>query len=322
MPIGDAFDWLGQNGSWLGPLVGGAIGAAGSGGTNTTTQSVAPEFAPLASAVAQRGADLGNMAYQPYNYSRTANFNPYQFAGFDMTAQRAQQQGGLPQQAENSLGRTLSGDYLGAGNPYAGANPYLEQNIQNTMGDMAQTYNQQVAPTMAATAYKSGSFGNTGQQEMETASRDQLQRNMGRVSGDLRMQDYGNQQSMFQQERNRMMGGIGQASSVYGLGYQPAQQMLGIGATMQQQGQNVLNNQYDNYQQAQNWPFRTYDAMLAPFSSRAVGSSTTSPGSSPAAGLLGGAMIGSQLWGNQPPPPASFGSNLNNFFGGNSTSGD
>lgn len=306
MPLFDGLgDWLGSNGSWLAPAVGAGLGAYGASQGQTTTNSMPPEFQPLAGAVAQRGLDIGNMAYTPYDQNRTAGFNPYQFAGMDMVANRAQQQGGLPAQAESALNRTISGGYLGAGNPYGQGNPYLEQGIQNTMGDMAQTYNQQVAPTMAATAYKSGSFGNTGQQEMETASRDQLQRNMGRVSGGMRMQDYGMQQSMFNDERNRMMQGLGQASNIYGMGYIPGQQMMGIGATMQQQGQNVLNDQYSQFQEAQNWPFRTYDAMRAPFGGVNPGGSTTQPGGSTAAGLLGGAMLGSQLWGSAQPSPTA-----------------
>ena len=135
---------------------------------------------------------------------------------------------------------------------------------------------------------------------MEAASRDQLQRNMGLVSGDMRMQDYGMQQNMFQQERNRMMGELGQASNIYGLGYQPAQQMLGIGGTMQQQGQNVLNDQYSSFQDAQNWPFKTYDAMRAPFGGVNPGGTQTQQGGSPAAGLLGGFMAGRKLFGSDP----------------------
>jgi hypothetical protein len=290
---------------WLGALLGGAAGYMGSQGGNTTTQTggVSPQFQPLAGAAAQRGMDIGAMPYTPYQYNTVAGFNPYQFAGMDMTAQRAQQQGGLPQAAESALGNTLGGNYLGSGNPYAGANPYLEQNIQNTMGDMSKTYNQQVAPTMAATAYKSGSFGNSGQQEMENQSRNMLQQNLGRVSGDMRMQDYGQQQNMWGQERNRMMQGLGQASNINGLGYAGADRMLGIGGTMQQQGQNELTGQYQQWQDAQNWPFKTGGYMNTTLNGGGAGSQqqTTAPGQNPVAGVLGGAMFGSQLFGQGNP---------------------
>ena len=296
---------------------GAAIGAgisyltkdSGGGNTSTSTQGVNPAFQPLAGQVAERGMQFGNMPHTPYPYSQTADFNPYQFAGMDMNANQAMN-GQLPQQAQQGLSDTLSGAYLGGGptNPYAGANPYLEQNIQSTLGDITKSYNTTVAPTMAANAYQSGSFGNSGQAEMETASRDQLQRNLGRTSANMRMQDYGMQSQLaesglnrnqqgFDSERNRMMNGLGLAPSVYGLGYAPGRELMGIGGTMQQQQQNVLDKQYGQFQDAQGWPFKTYDAMMAPFGRASGGQTTTTgPSGNTAAGLFGGAMMGNRLW--------------------------
>jgi hypothetical protein len=401
---------------WLGSLIGGAAGYFGNKGssqTTTTSQQVSPEFQPLAKAVAGRGMELGNMPYSPFGYNRVSDFNPYQYAGFDMIANQANNSR-LPQQAEAALGGVLGGGaqspqmwnpyigaqsntgsmnpYMGAsvstgGNPwegkttnvgsnaYAGANPFLEQNIQRTLGDMTTSYNQNVAPTMAATAFRSGSFGNTGQQEMENQSRDMLQRNLGSTAANMRMQDYTTQQGLaeaalnrsvstqladysrnaglaegglnrsmqgqiadlsrnaglyesamqramtgsmadlsrssglyesganramsgYQADMGRMMQGLNMAPSIYGMGYQPAQAMLGIGGTMQQQGQNVLNSMYSDWQDAQNWPFKTYDAMMAPFGRASGGQTTTrSPGGNAVAGLFGGAMLGNKMFG-------------------------
>jgi hypothetical protein len=73
--------------------------------------------------------------------------------------------------------------------------------------------------------------------------------------------------------------------------------MMGIGGTMQQQQQNVLDKQYGQFQDAQQWPFKTYDAMMAPFGRASGGSTTTTgPSGNTAAGLFGGAMMGNQLW--------------------------
>lgn len=298
---------------WLGSLLGAAAGYAGNRSSNTQTQtnSVSPEFSPLASSVAARGQQFGEMPYTPYDFNRVSDFSPYQFQGFDMAANRATQ-GALPQQAESALSNTIGGGYMGNGpaNPYAGANPYLEKNIQNTLGDVSRTYNQTVAPTMAANAYQSGSFGNSGQKEMEDTSRDMLQRNLGRISGDMRMQDYGMQQglaenglnrnqSRFDSERNRMMQGLSMAPGINQLGYSGADKLMGIGGTMQQQGQNVLDSQYSDFQTAQTWPFKTYDAMMAPFGRGVAGGQSTSswPSGNPVAGLFGGAMLGNQLFG-------------------------
>ena len=226
------YDWT----KLIAPIAGAAIGAIGSKGGDQTTQTsqVSKQFSPLASEVAARGSQMGNLPYTPYSGMLTQPFNPYQNTGFDMTANRAQQSGGLPAQSEAALSNVLSGGSMGAqrtnpyadsstsvgSNPYAGANPYLEQNIQNTMGDMTKAYNQNVAPSMAATAYKSGSFGNTGQAEMEAQSRNMLQQNLGRVSGDMRMQDYGMQQGLAESDITRRMnaqaGDYSRNASTYG----------------------------------------------------------------------------------------------------------
>ena len=67
---------------------------------------------------------------------------------------------------------------------------------------------------------------------------------------------------------------------------------------MQQQGQNTLNSWFNQFQEAQNWPFKTYDAMMAPFGRNIGSQSTTSgPAGNPVAGLMGGAMMGSKIGG-------------------------
>lgn len=405
---------------WLGSLLGAGAGYLGSRGqdSQTTTQSVAPQFANLAAGVGQRGAELLNQPYTPYGYNRVSGFSPYQFAGFDMAADRAMNSQ-VPQQAERALGTALSGaqapqmqnPYLGAmsyagganpyagatasagangwegkttsvgSNPYAGANPYLEQNIQRTLGDITKSYNQNVAPTMAANAYQSGSFGNTGQAEMENTSRDMLQRNLGSTSANMRMQDYGMQQGMaeadigrrmsaqqtdlarnaniaegglnrsmqgqladlarntglyenaanryqqasladlsrnaqlfesganrsyngFESAQGRMMQGLGMSPSIYNMGYDPANRLMGIGGAMQQQGQAELDGMYGEFTDARDWAARMFNTARAPFGGISAGGTTTqtAPRGNPYSGLLGGAMIGNQMgqWWNTP----------------------
>ena len=109
MADASTFDW--------GGLLGGLLGyqASQGGNTETRTETVAPEFQPLASAVGQRAMEIGNMPYNPYPYSMVAGFSPYQFQGIDMMAQQAQNNQ-LPQQAQGALGGFMSGQ---------NANPYL-----------------------------------------------------------------------------------------------------------------------------------------------------------------------------------------------------
>lgn len=313
--------------AWIGPVIGGVLGAMGSdsGGGSSQTQSIPPEFQGLANQVGQYGQGLAQMPYNPYPYSQVADFNPYQYAGFDMAAQNAMSNP-LPGQAQQALSNQLTspGQTTNVGtNPYAGSNPYLDGVINNTLGDMSRQFNLNVAPTEAANALKSGSFGNSGLAERADQNRYDLGKAMGNVAGGLRMQDYTSQQGLaenalnrsvnaqqvdLQRNQNGVFSALGQAGNTYALGAQPGQTLQGIGGTMQQQGQNVLNAQYGQYQDAQNYPFKVWDAIRSPFGGVSTGGTTTSSQQgSPVAGLLGGAMLGNQIGKSIGQPATNFG---------------
>lgn len=249
-----------------GALLGG-MGSRGSGGSTTTTNSVPPEFAPLASWIAQRGQQIGQMPYQGVPFNPTAGFNPYQFQGFDMTLNRAMQPSELLGNLESSLTDTLGGKYLNS-------NPYIDNMVNTTMNDLQGRFN--------TTALGSGSFGNANvtQQGMQ---------GMADAANTLRFNNYN-------AERGRMMDAAQMAPGAYMAGYMPAQQIGNVGNVMQQQGQNQLNSMMQEWQRSQDWPFRTFDTALGPFRSN-IGSqqTTTQPGGNFASGLLGGALTGAQL---------------------------
>ncbi len=269
--------------SWA-AVAGAAVGGIMNSGSDsqTVSQSVPPEFSGLAGAVANRGMELGNMPFNPYPYSMVADFNPYQFQGFDMGANQALN-GQIPGQAGDLASKTLSGGFLGS-------NPYLDSVVNSTLDDVTNKFNTTVAPSMAATAMKGGSFGNTGFAEAEQNERNQLAKTLGGISSNMRMGNY-------EAERKRQMGALQMSPGINQLGYSGADYLQGIGSTMQQQGQNTLNSWYDQFNKSQEWPFKTYDAMMAPFG-RNIGSQSTStaPGN-PVAGMMGGAMLGNKMGG-------------------------
>lgn len=260
--------------SWIGPLVGAAagyFGSQGGGDSTTTTNQLPSQFQPLAAGVAQRGIDIGNMPYQQYPGNRVADFSPYQFAGMDQIANQAMGPQSLLGNAQSNLSQTLNGDFLGQGNPF------MQGIIDKTQGE--------VQGRMAGGAFNSGSFGNAGVGQATAQG-------LADSSNQLRFQNYN-------QERDRQMQGLGMAPGIAAAQYMPGQQLMGIGATMQQQGQNVLDADYQQFQNQQNWPFRTYDAMMAPFGRNLGGSTTTQgPSSNPVAGMLGGAMLGNRMQSN------------------------
>lgn len=250
-------------------LLGGLFGGGGGGGESaTTTNSVPPEFAPLAQWGAQRGMQIGNMPFQGVPFNPTAGFNPYQFQGFDMTLNRANQASPLLGNMESSLADTLGGKYLDS-------NPYIDNMVTQNMDEWQSRLGSQ--------GLGSGSFGNANLTQSVTQGAQNAANN-------LRFQNY-------DAERNRMMSAASMAPQAYMAGYMPAQQVMGVGNTMQQQSQNQLNSMMQEWQRSQDWPFRTFQSAMSPFSQN-IGSqqTTTQPGTNPVSGLLGGALGAAQLF--------------------------
>ena len=80
--------------------------------TQTTTQQLPAYAQPYAEQLMQRGADLSNKAYTPYNGQRIADLNSNQQTGLGMTQDQAlngfQGQGDVG----NTYQQTVRGDYL------------------------------------------------------------------------------------------------------------------------------------------------------------------------------------------------------------------
>jgi hypothetical protein len=134
------------------------------------------------------------------------------------------------------------------------------------------------------------------------AQQQDLSRNAGTYG-----QMMGLNQQGFDTAQGRMMQGLGLSPSVYGLGYAPGRELMGIGGQMQGQQQSYLDSMYGQFQDAQQWPFKTFDAMMAPFGRASGGQTTTTgPQANPASQMIGGAMFGNQLYRqyqNQNLPP-------------------
>jgi hypothetical protein len=273
-------DW-----SWVGPAigaVGGYLNSRNNTPTQTTTQQIPAALQPLLGGVAQRGMEIGNMPFNPYPYNQVADFNPYQFGAMDQIAGQAGGPQTTLQNANTSLGDTLGGKYLGDQNPYL--NNMVNQTAQDVMG------------RINGSAFNSGSFGNAGVAQAAAQG-------LGNAENSLR---YG----AYNDERNRMQGALGAVPSITSAQYIPGQQMMGIGNQVQQQGQNLINANYNQWQQAQQWPFQTYNAMLGAFGHNVGSTTSTTQPQSPFAGALGGAMFGNSMqnsWNGQQqqsPPPS------------------
>lgn len=91
-------------------------------------------------------------------------------------------------------------------NQYAGANPYLDNLISRNAQDMGDQFGKTVGTRLDSMRRASGSFGNTGIQEMEQDAYRNLNRDIGNMASNVRMQDYGMQQGLAEADLNRRVG--------------------------------------------------------------------------------------------------------------------
>ena len=213
----------------------------GGGQTSTTTASIPDELKPLAKLYTDQAMQVAGTSYQPFQGQRYADLNQTQNQGLQMIQDRATGGnatfnagdsylqslfGSGPQSAtQNPYGNVSAGqnttqvdpgwntnqitagtntNQVSAGsNAYAGSNPYLQQNIDAALGDVTRSYKNTVMPQQTNAVVGSGSFGNSGVQQVQAEQERQLAEQLGNVASSMRMQDYTQQQQLAENSLNR-----------------------------------------------------------------------------------------------------------------------
>lgn len=275
----------------------------------TSSSTSMPAWAqPYAQGYLQRAQQVADTPYQAYTGQRVADMNPYQTGAFQGIANRAVQGSPVMSAANQALPGMFNPTQGATQNPYAGSNPYLQQNIDAAQGDLARNWNNVAAPSWATANQQSGSFGNAGLALAENNARDSLQRNMGQIGSSMRMQDYTQQQqlgesfagrndSMFNAGQGRALSALGLAPTFANQDYNDLSQLQNAGAALQSQQQRGLDSSYQQFMDAQNYPTRQLDIMgNALGRSYGQNTTTTQPGPSTASTLAGGALTGAALY--------------------------
>jgi hypothetical protein len=183
-------------------------------------------------------------------------------------------------------------------NPYLGVdNPYLTDKINLAQGDLVRNFNLTAQPAFNAALVRSGSFGNSGVQELNENARRDLQANLGRISTDFRGADYNNQQGMYRwdQEFNRNL-----YNDAYGQQQQDLQTQIGL----LDRSQAYLGQDVNNANTIQNVPLNYWQQFSNQANAIGQGYGTTTQqggGSNPWVSALGGAQLGSAIqrgWGS------------------------
>lgn len=168
--------------------------------------------------------------------------NPFQAYSGQRFAGMNQDQG----QAGNFYAQNLSG----------GTNPYLDQMVNKAQSNIVSNYNNTIRPQLDTMAARSGSFGNAG----ITSTMQDQQRALGNQLSDVATSMYGGQYN--NDQANRMTS---------------ANNLLNYGNLQQQNQQQGLDFNYQQFQDAQNQPYKNLQTLGAPFS-MGLGSVTTTSG--------------------------------------------
>lgn len=249
-----------------------------------------------------KAQNLGGTAYTGFGQSTQVDANPWQTQAWQNTFNRGMQGAGEVDAARGQLQSTINGGGFTA-NPFMGqSNPYLQSSIDSTLGDMTRNYNNVVKPQTESAMVGSGSFGNSGLQQMQQEQQRSLQDNMGKTASNMRFADYQNQSDMYNKERDRQMSATMGAPNFANVDYTDLQAMQQAGNALQSQNQGERTAAYNQYLDAREWPFKTVGAQASAMGSGGVGAATynqeqPNQTANTMGGLLAGAQIGSQIFG-------------------------
>ncbi|RKJ96634.1 hypothetical protein [Alicycliphilus denitrificans] len=230
------------------------------GGSSTSSSEISypDEIKPLLSNVANLSTDLYNKQWQGYGSPRYADLNDTQQQALQGIADRATGGSQLWGQAQGSL-QQMMGDQQ---------NPYLDQQVANAQKSLVDSYNLTTKPQLESAMVGSGSFGNSGLQQMQQQSQNQLQQNLGNVATQM----YGD---AFNTNQANRLQALGMAQGFANQDYTDLNQLLGAGNTYQDQAQNNADFAYDQWQQQQDDPYRKLQAMTGVMSGTAGSTTTT-----------------------------------------------
>jgi hypothetical protein len=123
-------------------------------------------------------------------------------------------------------------------------NPYLQNSIDASVGDITRNFNNTINPQLDRMARASGSFGNSGVEQARQEAGRTLASQIGRTSNDMRMTDYALQAQLGEGDVNRQVN-TSLADATRNLGASKDMQTFNIGNDFQRQALNAGYNAGD-----------------------------------------------------------------------------
>jgi len=191
--------------------------SGGSKTQTTTNQTVIPdEVKPLLSQYLQQAQALSQQ--------------PGSNAMMDVGANQAWGQANNAYSGIDAARQGLMG--VAAGDGY-NQNPYFDQTVQKSMGDITRNYQEAIAPQTDANFARAGAFGGSAWQQANERNQRGLGEALGNTSNAMRSGNYS-------QERQNQMQAYGLLPQVSQSGMGVAQNLYGMGQNVQNQGANQL----------------------------------------------------------------------------------
>ena len=300
--------------------------------TQTTIPDYARPYVEDLLGLAQGYTDPNARPYEQYMGERVAQFTPLQQQSYENAAlmQTAPQLADATALAGMSGLGALNTQYtfkpsnFDAATAQSMMSPYMQNVVQRQQAD-AQRQADIARQAQGAQAARSGAFGGSGDYLM----RAQANANLARQKGDIQaqglnsaynqaMQQY-NTQNQLNAQQQQFGAGLGlqglqtanqAATNLANIGNTQYNQNMGIlgmqnqfGGQQQQQVQNLLNNQYQDFLNYQNYPYKQLGFMSdmlrgLPLTQQSSTVYQTPPSMlSQVAGLGGAALTGAKLFG-------------------------
>lgn len=267
-----------------------SIGGGGGSQTTTSTQTLDPQIKQLIMQNVQGAKDIAGKPFEAYTGQMTAGLDPNQQAAISAAPS-------LLSAGQDTVGKAILGAQ-GAGNNVAGGisayqNPYQDQVIKATMGDLERQ--RQIAQTNDRDAIaKAGAFGNNRVGVMQANTNEAYDRTAADTLARLRSSGFDTAAGLAQQDASRGLQGTALLGTLGGQQQQMQQNginsLLTTGSVGQQTNQAGLDAQLQEFMRRIG-----YDAQGQQLINQSLGllpqtgtNTTTSPKPDNTAGLLGG----------------------------------
>ena len=195
--------------------------------------------------------DLATRPYEMFQGQTVAEVNPWQMTAGQQTLDKSLYGDPQTNAARGSLMNISQG---GAQNPFMD-NAYTDQMIQDTAGNMTDSYLGGDAMNMSALAAKQGAFGGSGHTQAMQSGAANLAKQVGQMGTQVRQQDIGRKGQLWNQDVGNMLQASGMAPAFSQLDTQNFDSAMKYGGFFQDQLQKNLDARKGLFDEQQAYPW-------------------------------------------------------------------